>query len=170
MQRSDYSDTPNSDTSYFALNIHLITSSPLPEDKIINFTENLKMKRYLTFILWVLICGAPVLSRAQETAGTYKNVPVAEFEKLIKSKPGLLLDVRTPPEVKKGTIEGSRNIDFFSENFESIISGLDKNKPVYVFCASGGRSGETMEMMKKKGFTEVYNLEGGFAAWKAAHP
>lgn len=140
------------------------------EDKIINFTENLKMKRYLSFILWVLICGVPVLSRAQDTAGIYKNVPVAEFEKLVKSKPGLLLDVRTPPEVKKGTIEGSRNIDFFSENFESIISGLDKNKPVYVFCASGGRSGETMEIMKKKGFKEVYNLEGGFAAWKAAHP
>lgn len=128
------------------------------------------MKQKLILLIWVLLCGVPLVNLAQQPQGIYKSVPVAEFEKLIKSKPGLLLDVRTAPEVKKGTIEGSRNIDFFSENFESIISGLDKTKPVYVFCASGGRSGEAMELMKQKGFIEVYNLEGGFSAWKAAHP
>ncbi len=96
------------------------------------------------------------------------NISVLEFNRLIKSKPGQLIDVRTPSEVAKGAIEGSTNMNLFDDNFEAQIDKLDKNKPVYVYCASGGRSGEAMELMEKKGFKEVYNLEGGYTAWKKA--
>lgn len=98
-----------------------------------------------------------------------KDITVLEFSRLIKSNPGQLIDVRTPAEVSKGAIEGSTNMNLFDDNFEAQIDKLDKTKPVYVYCASGGRSGEAMEMMHKKGFKEVYNLEGGYNAWiKAA--
>ena len=103
-----------------------------------------------------------------QTKSIAKNVDVNEFTRLVKEKPGLLLDVRTKGEVDKGAIPNSVNLDIFSDNFEAEIDKSDKTKPVYVYCASGGRSSEAMEMMKKKGFKEVYNLEGGYGAWKKA--
>lgn len=94
-----------------------------------------------------------------------KDVSVKEFSKLIATGKGTLLDVRTPGEIAKGSIKGSVNLDFFDDNFESKLDQLDKTKPVYVYCASGGRSSDAMDMMKKKGFVAVYNLLGGYNAW-----
>ncbi|MFM2191032.1 MAG: hypothetical protein RL491_1418 [Bacteroidota bacterium] len=94
-----------------------------------------------------------------------KDVSVKEFSKLISAGKGTILDVRTPGEIAKGSIKGSINLDFFDDNFESKLDQLDKTKPVYVYCAAGGRSSDAMDMMKKKGFVEVYNLLGGYNAW-----
>ena len=94
-----------------------------------------------------------------------KDVSVKEFSKLISAGKGTLLDVRTPGEIAKGSIKGSVKLDFFDDNFESKLDQLDKTKPVYVYCAAGGRSSDAMDMMKKKGFVEVYNLLGGYNAW-----
>ncbi|MFN5224057.1 MAG: rhodanese-like domain-containing protein [Bacteroidota bacterium] len=94
-----------------------------------------------------------------------KDVSVKEFSKLITTGKGTLLDVRTPGEIAKGSIKGSVNMDFFDDNFESKLDQLDKTKPVYVYCASGGRSSDAMDMMKKQGFVAVYNLLGGYNAW-----
>lgn len=94
-----------------------------------------------------------------------KDVSVKEFSKLIAAGKGTLLDVRTPGEIAKGSIKGSVNLDFFDDNFENKLDQLDKTKPVYVYCAAGGRSSDAMDMMKKKGFVEVYNLLGGYNAW-----
>jgi len=98
-----------------------------------------------------------------------KNVPVKEFDNLIKSKKNaLLLDVRTPKEVAAGHLANSTNIDFYGSNFKEKLAKLDKNKPVLVYCHSGHRSGLTMKTMKEMGFKEIYNLETGIMGWKAA--
>ena len=94
-----------------------------------------------------------------------ENVDAEKFKSLIDEGNGLLLDVRTPGEVANGTIEGSTNINFNSPEFKSEIENLDKEQPVLVFCASGGRSGSAMRMMKDMGFKEVYNLNGGYMRW-----
>ncbi len=94
-----------------------------------------------------------------------ENVDAEKFKSLIDKGNGLLLDVRTPGEVANGTIDGSTNINFNSPKFKKELEGLDKNKPVLVFCASGGRSGNAMRMMKDMGFKEVYNLNGGYMNW-----
>jgi rhodanese-related sulfurtransferase len=96
------------------------------------------------------------------------DLDVAGFSEIIKKSPGTLLDVRTPEEVVHGKIPGAINMDFYEDDFKKQLKSLDKNKPVYVYCASGGRSGDAAEMMSEMGFTKVYNLEGGFKAWKAA--
>jgi len=93
-----------------------------------------------------------------------KNVNANEFNSLIE-KGGSLIDVRTPEEVVNGAIEGSINIDFNNSSFKSDIEKLDKNVQVLVYCASGGRSGRAMDIMKGMGFKEVYNLNGGYNRW-----
>ncbi len=106
-----------------------------------------------------------VAAEVETTAQIAENVNAEKFKSLIDEGNGLLLDVRTAGEVANGTIEGSTNIDFNSPNFKEEIAKLDKAEPVYVFCASGGRSGNAMRMMKDMGFAEVYNLNGGYMGW-----
>jgi phage shock protein E len=103
-----------------------------------------------------------------ESAQIARDLNVKEFQKQMIAKPGILVDVRTPGEVKKGAIANALNLDIFDDHFEAKLDQLDKSKPVYVYCAVGGRSAEAMEIMKKKGFREVYNLSGGYTAWSKA--
>lgn len=93
-----------------------------------------------------------------------KNVNVQEFKKLIENAEGTIVDVRTPGEFNQGNIEKSQNINI-SGNFSEEIQKLDKNKPVYLYCRSGGRSSRAMQMMQQMGFKELYNLSGGYMAW-----
>lgn len=76
-----------------------------------------------------------------------------------------LIDVRTPEEFKDGTIDGAANIDFLSLDFEKRIEALSKDQAVYLFCKSGGRSGQAKMILKDHGFKEVYNLIGGYSQW-----
>ncbi len=104
----------------------------------------------------------------QEVAATeiFKDVDIAEFKTLIAGN-GILVDVRTPEEFAQGNIEGAANIDFLNSNFETKIQELDKSTPIYLYCRSGNRSGQSMKKMKALGFTEVSHLMGGYKAWSA---
>ncbi len=79
-----------------------------------------------------------------------------------------LIDVRTPGEYAEGHIENAVNIDVNGADFTTALSKLDKNKPVMVYCLSGGRSSNAASQMKSMGFTEVYNLSGGIMGWRNA--
>jgi rhodanese-related sulfurtransferase len=120
--------------------------------------------------VWLIVLSVQALAQNQSATSIAKNVSVEEFGKLIASKQGVLLDVRTAAEVKKGAIENSIHIDLFADDFLAQVLKLDKNKPVYVYCASGGRSGEAMDIMSRNGFKAVYNLEGGYGVWIKIHP
>ena len=79
-----------------------------------------------------------------------------------------VLDVRTPDEWSGGVIQGTEQIDFLGEGFAEKVESLDKNKTWAVYCAVGGRSSKAATLMREKGFTKVYNVTGGYNAWKAA--
>ena len=117
----------------------------------------------------VLLLGScsPAQTESGE-ASVAEDVDVDEFERLIRETPGQLIDVRTPGEVATGYIPGAGFMNFHDPAFENQLNSLDKQKPVYVYCASGGRSGKTMEILKQKEFREIYNLSGGFNAWETA--
>ncbi len=98
---------------------------------------------------------------------TAKNVDATTFKKLIAEKKSELIDLRTTDEIKsKGMIPGAIQLDFLSKDAEKEIDKLDKNKTYLIYCAGGGRSGDCAELMQKKGFKDVVNLEKGFGDWK----
>lgn len=97
----------------------------------------------------------------------YKDLDASEFKTQLDAEPDkVLLDLRTPDELKKGVIPGAVNLDYFQLDFEKQISLLDKDKVYFIYCAVGGRSGETMALMSKLNFEKVYNLKEGFEGWK----
>jgi len=75
-----------------------------------------------------------------------------------------LLDVRNPQETAGGYIPGATLIplDTLREN----LGKLDPEKRTVVYCAGGLRSYIAGQILKGHGFEHVYNLTGGFLAWK----
>lgn len=108
-------------------------------------------------------------TQAADTGKVFAVVSPQEFNTKLQQTPGVLLDVRTPGEYKKGFIKGARLLDIFSDNFDAELNKLDRNATYYVYCASGGRSAECAEKMQSMGFTRVYDLDGGMSAWKNAN-
>ena len=86
------------------------------------------------------------------------------FELLMKQEVQLI-DVRTSEEFHSGTIGDAQNIDFNAPDFKAQLSKLDKNKPVLVFCAVGGRSAGASKVLESLGFKEIYDLKGGYRGW-----
>tara|TARA_B100001996_G_scaffold63919_1_gene45926 strand:- start:399 stop:782 length:384 start_codon:yes stop_codon:yes gene_type:complete len=88
-----------------------------------------------------------------------------ELVEFVELNDAILLDVRTKDEFNSGYIENSLNIDYFSDEFSINVDKLDKNIPIILYCRSGRRSGLSANKIKKLGFKEIYNLEGGVLEW-----
>ena len=78
----------------------------------------------------------------------------------------VILDVRTPEEYDKSHIENSQNINYNSKTFKLEIEKLDKNKKYLVYCHSGHRSSNAINIMEISGFTDLKNISGGISKWK----
>jgi phage shock protein E len=77
-----------------------------------------------------------------------------------------LVDVRTAAEYAAGHIEGAENVPV--EDVPTAAGAWDKAAPIAVYCATGARSLNAAEYLKAQGFTRVYNLSSGVAAWDGA--
>jgi rhodanese-related sulfurtransferase len=117
-------------------------------------------KKYIAGIIVIgllLSCN----SQAQQV-----NLPVPEFESAINKSNVQVLDVRTAAEYESGHLKAAFLADWNNETqFRDRVKSLDKTKPVYVYCLSGGRSGAAAQWLNENGFT-AYNLKGGILAWK----
>jgi thioredoxin len=114
------------------------------------------MKKY-SFLILFLALGV--------NASFAQVLDVESFSSKIAETPqALLLDVRTSGEFGGGHLPKATNIDFRSEGFAKEIDKLDKNKPVLIYCLSGGRSAQAAELMRAKGF-QVTELKGGYLKW-----
>ena len=92
--------------------------------------------------------------------------PKAFQEKIAGTPDAMILDVRTPEEVRQGYLKGAVNFDFNTPEFNILIAGMDKAKPYFVYCGSGVRSGKAADKMRDMDFQKVYLLDGGIKAWK----
>lgn len=93
------------------------------------------------------------------------EITVEDAAKKMSEEGVSVLDVRTPDERSHGYIAGSENLDFYDGSFKSNIEKLDHAKTYIVHCASGGRSGKAVRMMRELGFSTCYSLTGGFNEW-----
>lgn len=107
--------------------------------------------------------------RNGQTQTSKTSLTATEFAEKIKQQPDApILDVRTPDEFSEGHVKDAKNYDWNGNYFQEQIFLLDKSKPVFVYCLSGGRSGAAAEKMRAEGFKEVYEMQGGLLKWRAA--
>ena len=120
------------------------------------------MKKILCFILFF-----SVKTFAQNAIPA---LSVNDFEaKLAATPTAQLVDVRTPNEYTRGHLKKSQNINFNDDNFEDLVkTKLDKTRPIFLYCFSGGRSANAANFLRELGYTQVYDMAGGFAKWTAS--
>jgi len=123
------------------------------------------MKAHLLKGLFILLFFSSCL-RDQEGISV---VDSNKFEQQMKESSSQIVDVRTPEEFKEGHITNAVNMNVTGDDFEKQIESLDKEKPVMVYCKSGGRSARAASILKEKGFKNVYDLDGGIIGWNKAN-
>jgi len=73
----------------------------------------------------------------------------------------ILLDVRSNQEYKEGHLQGAINIPDFEITKRVQREIPKKNQLIVLYCQYGGRSKDVLTIMKKMGYTNIYNLYGG---------
>jgi rhodanese-related sulfurtransferase len=116
--------------------------------------------------LFILMMTVTAFAACNAQDSGVKNLSQADLSTKLQEDNVVLIDVRTPVEVSSGYIpEADLFIDINGADFNQKIAELDTAKTYVVYCRSGGRSGKASAYMVSKGFTDVYNLEGGILSY-----
>ena len=91
-------------------------------------------------------------------------------EALLKLQSGntLFVDIRDYGSHCEGHIEPSFHLD--QSSIDALIAQTPKDRPLVVYCYHGHSSQMAAKFLVDQGFTEVYNLEGGYEAWMHTKP
>jgi rhodanese-related sulfurtransferase len=93
-----------------------------------------------------------------------KQLSAKEFE---QKKGMMLLDIRSDKEYKQGHIPGAAHVPL-SEIGERVKK-LKKDKELVVYCQNGSRSIWAIKRLMGMGYKNLFNLKGGYNAWKRNH-
>ena len=131
------------------------------------------MQQFIEFfgnhlILFAGLAAVIALIVANEVHGTLtggKRLSATEAVRMINDRDPLIVDLRPVADFKKGHLLNAVNVPV--QKIEERVSefGKDRSRPVLVYCALGGSSGEAAAKLRKLGFTEAYPLRGGLNAW-----
>lgn len=95
------------------------------------------------------------------------DVPVVALADVERRTPEtLLLDVREPEEYAYGHVPGAVNLP--QAEIASRLGEIPRDRPVQVICQSGYRSLRSAQFLAQMGYTNVANVTGGTAAWRAS--
>ena len=121
------------------------------------------MKRIITAIAVVATLGAGglALSACAPTGG---STPTAAVDFTADT---IVIDVRTPEEFDTGHLAGALNINWEGAEFMQAVDALDKSANYVIYCRSGNRSAQAIDMMASMGFTNLTNLGSVDEAAKA---
>ena len=118
--------------------------------------------------------AASVKSLLDEASRAVQRISPADAQAMIDKGEAVVVDVRDSAEVEKtGKVPGALNISRGMLEFKADSETpyhepqLQKDKPVILYCASGGRSALAGKTLKDFGYEKVFNL-GGFKDWAEA--
>lgn len=97
-----------------------------------------------------------------QTEADSTRISAEQFQEKVDETPGVIIDVRTQEEYNQGHLaKVDDHLDLLNGDFEASLDSLNKEKTYYLYCRTGNRSGQAADLMKEKGFNNVYNI-GGF--------
>ncbi len=132
------------------------------------------MKKIQFSLFLFLIIGsihtasAQFVSDLKKIETTVKNERAKIFHQILnQTKNPQIIDIRTPREYAAGHLKGAILINFYDPHFVQNIekAGLDKYRPVFIYCRSGHRSADAIATFKKLGFKHIVNMVYGINEW-----
>jgi intracellular sulfur oxidation DsrE/DsrF family protein/rhodanese-related sulfurtransferase len=127
---------------------------------ICNFQLNYPTMRSLYFTVAMLFSCS--------TFGQVQNsLAPKKFNRLAEKEGAKIIDVRTAAEWRSSHIAGAKleNVGK-KDSFLASIAQWNKEDTYLLYCRSGRRSQQAMELMRAAGFSTVYDLAGGMLAWE----
>lgn len=124
-------------------------------------------KIFLSLLLCcILVSCSWENTQTKSITESIEQVSVTDFQKSIWENESIIIDLRTTPELQETwIIAWAQQIDFYDSNFKNNLDMLDKNASYLIYCRSGSRSWNTLELMKSLWFQNVKELEWWISNW-----
>jgi rhodanese-related sulfurtransferase len=119
----------------------------------------------LVFVLSGAMLVWPLVARRLSPMKDVGNVGATQ---LVNASNAVLIDVREPTEFAAGRLPKAVNIPLSQIRNRGDELARFRGRPVVVYCERGQRSRQAGGVLAKRGLTDVYNLTGGFRAWRDA--
>jgi rhodanese-related sulfurtransferase len=112
--------------------------------------------------------------RTEKAPASARSLQPADFRKALEqaraSGRAVLVDVREPSEATGGKVPDAELIPWNSGVFARDHARLPKDRPVFIYCRSGGRAKKAAELLASEGWTDVTSLVGGYEDLLVASP
>ncbi|WP_200374222.1 rhodanese-like domain-containing protein [Thiocystis violacea] len=130
-------------------------------EQLVEFVGN----NWYLFLALIVILG---LLTHNLIVGSKGSVGPLQATEMVNHRDAVVIDVRPAADYARGHIINALNIPM--NGFKNQMATLNKHKgkPIIVNCRSGAQSSVACGQLRKAGFEEVYNLQGGIMAWESA--
>ena len=130
------------------------------------------MRWIFAVCLGLLVACSPSPARAPEPAsvrvagGAYKNVAPAGLKQMLAAKDFFFVNAHIPYEGEIAPTDAFVEYDRIAENIGKLPA--DPNAKIFLYCRSGRMSALAAEALIQRGYTNIWNLDGGMVAWESA--
>jgi rhodanese-related sulfurtransferase len=135
------------------------------QEYIAFFQENMILS-----LVWVGLVVALIMNIVKTSTAAYKEIGAAETTHFMNRENGVVVDIRSKDEFRKGHITDAVHIlpsDIKAGNFGSLENR--KSDPIIVVCKTGQTAQESANLLAKAGFEKVSLLKNGLVAWNEAN-
>lgn len=124
-------------------------------------------QHWILSTIFTLLAIALLINEWRARTFGMKAVSPQELVVLLNHSNAALIDIRSGEQFMKGHILGAQNIR--EKEVADRLSSLNKfkSKPMILICAAGLDAPKLYSLLTKEGFTQLYYLAGGMAAWQA---
>jgi rhodanese-related sulfurtransferase len=123
---------------------------------------------WLLILVFVLSGAMLVWPFVQNRLSPTKDLGNLELTRLINSSNPVLLDVRETKEYEGGRLPNAVHIPLSQLASRGDELARLNGRPVVAYCMTGNRSRMANRVLARLGFKDIYNLRGGYRAWKDA--
>lgn len=125
--------------------------------------QNLRFCHFITLFFWLFF-----LSSGVAAAEEHALAPLAA-QKLIEENRDnakfVIIDLRTQREFDQGHIEGAKQIHYYATNFMRVMSQMDRDSTLFLYCQKGRQSPLAFRALQRLRFAQIFILDGGIEEW-----
>lgn len=96
------------------------------------------------------------------------EIDVHGAKTLLDTGAAAFVDIRDPNAFAAGHIPGAAHLT--NQTMDRVVEGLDRERPIVVYCYHGNSSLSATAWLQQQGFAEAVSMAGGFEAWRSAYP